>query len=313
MNDPNAMADSKQDKSQSAAEPVEPSDDALPSYEAAAPGPSSSLPRAASDHDQQPQGPTLNDPFNFPSSSDLPAYSEAAQINKPVAIPQSRPDPAAPFIAAYAPTLMSRGVTSDTWNPFVKTMSAFLTAKVSDKAIAHAGDIARHLGSGPKSFGKDVARNAKSVGQHIKKNAKRGNILGAAVGVVGGAVSLTVGTAVRAVGTVISMPGTAVGAVARKPQTPLERAAAYASVANKDWLHARGLYAQILDTQQLCRHVGLSDPRQLIETARQGKDESAAAQLERLSHCICESEVEDVGQLELGVNTLWLVVSQVSQ
>ncbi|KAJ4420312.1 hypothetical protein N0V82_004411 [Gnomoniopsis sp. IMI 355080] len=286
-------------------------DDGLPEYEASAPGPSSSRPRAASDHNQ---GPTLNDPFNFPSNSGLPPYSETARIVKPVAIPQSRPDPAAPFIDAYAPTLTSRGITPETWYSFIKTMSAFLTAKVSDKAIAHAGDIGRQLGSGPISFGKGVARNAKTVGQHIKSNAKRGNVVGTALGVVGGAISLSVGTVFSAVGTIVSLPASAVGAVAKKPHTPVERAAAYAAVANKDWLNARGLYAQILDTQQLCRLIGLSDPRQLIESAsEQGKAESAAGQLKRLSQYLCELQLKNDGELELGGNTLWLVVNQTSQ
>lgn len=304
------MADSKKDQSQHGREAAVAGDDTLPQYEASAPGPSSSRAPVTSDHNE---GPTLNDPFNFPQNSDLPPYSEAGQIIKPVAIPQSRPDPAAPFIDAYAPTLTSRGITPETWYSFIKTMSAFLTAKVSDKAIAHAGDIARHLGSGPRSFGKGVARNAKSVGQHIKSNAKQGNVLGAALGVVGGAISLTVGTAFSAVGTIVSLPASAVGAVARKPQTPVERAAAYAAVANKDWLNARGLYAQVLDTQQLCRLIGLSDPRQLIETAGEGKAESAAGRLKSLSQYLCELQLKDNGELELGVSTLWLVVNQVSQ
>lgn len=307
------MASSKKQKKSQSQDPVKDvaaADDGPPEYEAATPGPSSSRPQGASDRNE---GPTLNDPFNFPTSSVLPPYSEAARIIKPVAIPQSRPDPAAPFIDAYAPTLTSRGITPETWHQFVKTMSAFLTAKVSDKAIAHAGDIARHLGSGPKSFGKGVARNAKSVSQHIKDNAKRGNVIGTAFGVVGGAISLTVGTALSAVGTIVSLPASAVGAVARKPQTPLERAAAYAAVANKDWLNARGLYAQVLDTQQLCRVAGVPDPRQLIEAADEGKDDSTASQLQRLSQYLAESKCEDSGKLELGMSTLWLVVNQTSR
>lgn len=307
------MASSKKQKESQSQDPVKDvaaaADDGPPEYEAATPGPSSPRPRGASDHNE---GPTLNDPFNFPTTSALPPYSESARIIKPVAIPQSRPDPAAPFIDAYAPTLTSRGITPETWHSFVKTMSAFLTAKVSDKAIAHAGDMARHLGSGPKSFGKGVARNAKSVSQHIKDNAKRGNVIGTAVGVVGGAISLTVGTALSAVGTIVSLPASAIGAVARKPQTPLERAAAYAAVANKDWLNARGLYAQVLGTQQLCRVAGVPDPRQLIEAAEAGKDDSIASQLQRLSQYLAESMCEDSGKLELGMSTLWLVVNQTS-
>ncbi|KAJ4391500.1 hypothetical protein N0V93_005118 [Gnomoniopsis smithogilvyi] len=305
------MADAKKTQSQQGGEAaIAAGDDGPPEYEASTPGPSSSRPRATSDHNE---GPTLNDPFNFPQSSGLPPYSEAARIVKPVAIPQLRPDAAAPFLDAYSPTLTSRGITPETWYSFIKTMSAFLTAKVSDKAVAHAGDMARQLGSGPRSFGKGVARNAKSVSQHIKSNAKRGDVLGTAVGVVGGAISLTVGTALSAVGTIVSLPASAVGAVARKPQTPVERAAAYAAVANKDWLNSRGLYAQILDTQQLCRLIGMSDPRQLIESASDGKAEGAAGRVKLLSQYLCELQLKDDGELELGVSTLWLVVNQVSQ
>lgn len=310
------MAGFKIDQSQPAKNAaVAAGDEVLPKYEASIPGPSSSRPRQIPD---QNQGPTLNDPFNFPPSSDLPPYSESARIIRPIAIPQSRPEPTAPFIDAYAPTLTSRGITLETWSSFTKTSSAFLNAKVSDKALAHATDMARHISSGPVSFGKGVSRNAKSVGQHIKSNAKRGNVLGAAMGVVGGAVSLTVGTALSAVGTIVSLPASAVGAVVRKPQTPVGRAAAYAAVANRDWLEARGLYAQILDTSQLCRFVGLEDPRQLIETtgghkSDKGKSDGAAGRLKRLSEYLCDLQFGDDVELELGVSTLWLVVSQVSK
>lgn len=300
------MAESKNDQSKTAE--AEGGVETLPSYEDCTPGPSSS-----SYQQQRSEGPTVDNPFDFPAKSELPSYSVAAPIsdNKPVAIPQLSPDSAAPFVAAYAPTLLNRGIPPDAWLSFVNTLSAFLTAKVSDKAIAHAGDIGRHLGSAPKSFGQGVARNAKSAGQRIRDNAKQGNIVGTATSVVGGAVSLTLGTVFGAVGTIMAMPGAAVGAVARKPQTPLERAAAYAHVANKDWLNPRGLYAQILDTQQLCRITGLEDPRQLIETAGEGKSQSAADQLQRLERYLCELQIENAGKLDLGIKTLWLVVKQV--
>ncbi|KAK7704723.1 hypothetical protein SLS64_008488 [Diaporthe eres] len=131
-----------------------------PSYDDSAPGPSSRPPATSS---QQPEGPTPENPFNFPPGEDLPSYTETSPSSKPVAIPQSRPDAAAAFIPAYAPALLARGVTPETWHAFVTTASAFLTATVSAKALAHAGDVARHLGSTPASFGKNVARNASKL------------------------------------------------------------------------------------------------------------------------------------------------------
>lgn len=281
-----------------------------PSYDDSAPGPSS---RPSATPSQQPEGPTPENPFNFPPSEDLPSYTETpAFSSKPVAVPQSRPDAAAAFITAYAPALLARGVTPGTWHAFVTTASAFLTATVSAKALAHAGDVARHLGSTPASFGKNVARNATRVGSHIRDEARRGHVVGAALGVVGGAVSLTLGTVFGAVGAAAAMPATAVGAVARRPKTPRERAAAYVAVANRDWLNARGLSASILDTQELCRVAGIADLRGLLEEAAQGKDDNAAGQLQRLGRFFSELKVGQTETLELGAKTLWLVVNQLS-
>ncbi|KAI3391092.1 hypothetical protein diail_7970 [Diaporthe ilicicola] len=276
--------------------------EAPPSYDDSDPGPSS--------HMQQPEGPTPKNPFNFPPSEGLPPYREASPFSKAVATPQSRPDAAAGFINAWAPALLARGVTPEMWHAFVDTTSAFLTATVSAKALAHAGDMARHLSSPPTSYGKNVARNARSIGNHIRDNAKRGNVLGTAFGVVGGAVSLTLGTVFGAVGAATALPGAAIGAVARKPKTPRERAAAYVAVANKDWLNARGLRASILDTQELCRFAGISDPRELLEEGGHGKDKSAARQLQCLERHFSELKVDETEALELGVTTLWLVVNQ---
>lgn len=300
------MADEKQNQSAPAEKLTADTGEGPPPYDESAPGPSS---RPSATSAQQPQGPTPKDPFNFPPSESLPPYTEAAP-SKPVAIPQSRPDAAAAFITAYAPALLARGVTQETWHAFVATVSAFLTATVSAKAIAHAGDVARHLGSAPASFGKNVARNARSVGSHIRDQARSGNVVGAAFGVVGGAVSLTLGTVFGAVGAATAMPASAIGAVARKPKTPRERATAYVAVANKDWLNARGLRASILDTQELSRVVASADPRELLEEAGQGKNDNAAGQLQSLGKYFCELEVDETETLKLGVKTLWLVVTQ---
>lgn len=302
------MADAKQDQS-TPAKGNSPGrgEEPPPAYNDSQPGSSSRPPATSS---QQPEGPTPNTPFNFPPSEGLPPYTEASPFSKPVAIPQSRPDATAPFITAYAPDLLARGVPPETWHAFVATVSAFLTATVSAKALAHAGDVARRLGSTPASFGKNVARNAKSVGSHIRDEAKRGSVVGTAFGVVGGAVSLTVGTVLGAVGAAAAMPVSAVGAVARRPRTPRERAAAYVAVANQDWLNARGLSATILDTEELCRMIGIADPRELLEEAGQGKDDSAAGQVQSLARYFCELNVDGKETLELGVKTLWLLVNQ---
>lgn len=301
------MADAKQKKPSSAEDSAGRGEEPPPSYDDSAPGPSSRPPATSS---QQPQGPTPENPFNFPPSEGLPSYTEASPSSKPVVIPQSRPDASAAFIPAYAPALLARGVTPETWHAFVTTASAFLTATVSAKALAHAGDVARHLGSTPASFGKNVARNAARVGSHIRDEAKQGHVVGAAFGVVGGAVSLTLGTVLGAVGAAAAMPITAIGAVAKKPKTPRERATVYVAVANKDWLNARGLSASILDTQELCRVAGIADPRGLLEEAGQGKGDNAAGQLQRLERYFCELKIGQTETLELGAKTLWMVVNQ---
>lgn len=299
------MADEKQNQPAPTEKLSADTGEGPPSYDDSAPGPSS---RPSATSPQQPDGPTPGNPFNFPPSESLPPYTEASP-SKPVAIPQSRPDAAAAFITAYAPALLARGVTQETWHAFAATVSAFLTATVSAKAIAHAGDMARHFGSAPATFGKRVARDARSVGNHIRDEAKSGHVVGAAFGVVSGAVSLTLGTVFGAVGAAAAMPGSAIGAVARKPKTPRERAAAYVAVANKDWLIARGLRASILDTGELSRVVANADPRELLEEAGKGKDHSATGQLQSLGRYFCELNVGETELLELGVKTLWLVVN----
>lgn len=303
------MADPKQNQPTPPANknPADRGEEPPPAYNDSAPGPSS---RPLATSSQQPEGPTPDTPFNFPPSEGLPPYTEASPFSKPVAIPQSRPDTTAAFIRAYAAALLACGVTPEAWHAFAATVSAFLTATVSAKALAHAGDVARRLGSTPASFGKNVARNAKSVGNHIRDEAKRGSVVGTAFGVVGGAVSLTLGTVFGAVSAAAAMPGSAIGAVARRPKTPRERAAVYVAVANRDWLNARGLSASILDTEELYGMIGIVDPRELLEEAGRGKNDSAADQLQNLGKYFSELDVGETETLKLGVKTLWLLVNQ---
>lgn len=263
--------------------------------------------------------PTVSDPFNFPSNDELPPYeapessgSAAAQKQRPIAIPQVVPDPASVFVSAYPPVLLSHGVTEGTWRSFLDAMSGFLTAKVSDRAVSHAGDVAKHISEGPKSFGKGVMSHAKSVGKDISDNAKRGNIIGAAFGVIGGLISIPVATGLGAAGAAMQLPGSAVGAIAKKPQTPLERATAYAMVANKKWLHARGLQAQLVDTSGLANFMGMP-ANTLLELARGAKRDDADGQLKALEVHIEALQVRKDATLVLAPNSLWLVLVPVTQ
>ncbi|KAL3956755.1 hypothetical protein ACCO45_009601 [Purpureocillium lilacinum] len=244
--------------------------------------------------------PTVANPFSFPSNAELPPPP-------PYRSPQAVPDPASPFVAAYAPILLSHGVTEGTWRSFLETMSAFLTAKVSDRAISHAGDMAKHMSEAPKSFGKGVATHVRSVGKDIAGNAKRGNIIGAAFGAIGGLISIPVATALSAAGTAISLPGSAIGAITKRPQTPFERATAYAMVANKKWLHARGLQAQLVETTGLAQYLNVSLDA-LLGMARAAKRDDAESQLKALEGHIAALDVRADAALSLAPNTLWLVL-----
>jgi len=186
-------------------------------------------------------------------------------------------------------------------------MSAFLAAKVSEQAVAHAADIGRHVTDVPKRFGEGTADHAKHVGRNIRDSAKSGNYAGAAMGVVGGAIGLPVGTALRAVGAAVSLPFAAIRGVTSKPQTPRERATAYAEAANQKWLGQRGLRAQLVDTPELARVAGIPVTR-LLHLARASGDNSAAAQLGALREYISEVEVFTGSKLEIGANTLWLTI-----
>lgn len=271
--------------------------------------------------------PTVANPFSFPSNAELPPYeappsaaygagsssssaaagSSSQADRRPIALPQAVPDPASPFVAAYAPILLSHGVTEGTWRSFLETMSAFLTAKVSDRAISHAGDMAKHMSEAPKSFGKGVATHVRSVGKDIAGNAKRGNIIGAAFGAIGGLISIPVATALSAAGNAISLPGSAIGAITKRPQTPFERATAYAMVANKKWLHARGLQAQLVETTGLAQYLNVSLDA-LLGMARAAKRDDAESQLKALEGHIAALDVRADAALSLAPNTLWLVL-----
>ncbi|PFH61467.1 hypothetical protein XA68_17298 [Ophiocordyceps unilateralis] len=261
--------------------------------------------------------PTLANPFQFPSNSLLPAYDEAlgdpsgsgspTADARPIAIPQLYPGPTAPFLSAYAPALLRHGVTVATWRSFVDTVSAFLTARVSDRAVNYATDVARQVSQGPKSFGKGVAMHVKAVGRDISRNARRGSILGTTLAVLEGVIAIPVSTAIGAASAALRLPGSAMDAVITAPQTPLQRANAYAAVANRDWLHARGLQA-VLVTMTGLAAVLETTVGELLERTRAGKGDDAASQLRALESLVAPLEVDEKTTLALSPETLWLIL-----
>ncbi|KAL6910912.1 hypothetical protein GGI43DRAFT_28700 [Trichoderma evansii] len=266
--------------------------------------------------------PTVTSPFNFPkyskdgSAADAgpPVYdnigassSSTAASRPPIAFPQVSPDPDSPFLPAYAPILLSYGITEQTWRSFLATISAFLTAKVSDRALSHATDMAAHLGENPKNLGKNVIAQAKSIGKNVSRDAKRGNIIGAAMGIIGGSISLPISTAMGIVGTAVSLPGSAIGAVTKKPRTPLERAATYAAVANEEWLHMRGLHAILFDSAGLAHLLG-QPLDSLLSRAWETKAIEADRQMNALEPLIAGLEINEGTPLKLKTQTLWLVL-----
>ncbi|TWU74204.1 hypothetical protein ED733_002542 [Metarhizium rileyi] len=269
--------------------------------------------------------PTVDSPFNFPTAADVPPSYEAHDVAeaetetspglsiasnaKPMAIPQTAPDQAAPFLSAYPPSLLAYGVTEQTWRSFLDTVSAFLTAKVSDRAIAHAGDMARSLGEPPKDYGKALVSHSKSVGKQIAKDAKRFNVFGVAAGFIEGAISLPIHAAFGAVDTIFRIPGTAMSAISQSPRTPLQRAATYSAVANKDWLHARGLHAVLLDTNQLADMIHIPADNFLEMAALGGKSGTAAATMGALDgHIEKLKMLQDDELVVLSGKSLWLVL-----
>jgi hypothetical protein len=263
------------------------------------------------------QGPTANSPFDFPSEGPPPAFasiaSSASSQNQPrrsIAIPQITPNKTEPFLDAYSQQLLQYGITPESWRAFLATISAFLAAKVSEQAVSHAADIGRHVTNVPKRFGLSTVEHAKAVGHDIRDSAKNGNYIGAAMAVVRGAIALPVVTAVNAVGATISLPFTAINAATQRPQTPRDRAAAYAAATNKKWLGVRGLKAQLVDTVELARTVGLPVSG-LLNLAGAARDRGAVAQIGALNDYINELEAFPESTLDLGANTLWLVVLEV--
>ncbi|KAL7925383.1 hypothetical protein ACQKWADRAFT_283853 [Trichoderma austrokoningii] len=268
--------------------------------------------------------PTVTSPFNFPkyskdgsSATDAspPVYdnigasssSSSSAAPRPIAFPQVSPSPDAAFLPAYAPVLLSYGITEQTWRSFLNTISAFLTATVSDRALSHATDVAAHIGENPKNLGRNVIAQAKSIGKNVSRDARKGNIFGAAVGLIGGTIALPISTAFGIVGTTLSLPGSAIGAVTKKPRTPHERAATYAAVANAEWLHRRGLHAHLFDSAGLA-HLLAEPVDSFLSRAWETKGVDAAVQMRALEPLVAGLEVDEAASLQLKMQTLWLVL-----
>ena len=234
-----------------------PENEILPAYEAEDSTPNISPPSSSGT-----LGPTVSSPFNFPGT-DLPPYTPSIANQRPIAIPQRWPDPSAPFLTAYAPSLLNYGIPANTFHSFLDTLSAFLTATVSKRAISHAGDIAASVGRVPKNLGKDLVAQAKDTGRGIASSAKQGNPFGVVGGVIGGTIGMTVGVAFRTIGSIFQLPAAAAIAAAN-PKTPRGRAELYLATANRDWFGPRGLNARLLDSVELANLLGIATAGFLI-------------------------------------------------
>ncbi|KAI9158054.1 hypothetical protein HJFPF1_06041 [Paramyrothecium foliicola] len=267
------------------------------------------------------KGPTIDAPFDFPSDSP-PSYaasssSQQQATTRPIAIPQTAPTPSSTFLLAHSPALLARGIAADSWHAFLQTLSAFLSASVSDRALAHAADVGRKVGDHPTGFAKRLTSHVQRVGKGIADDARSGNVIGAAFKIIGGAISIPMHAAVGTAATAVSMPGVAVSAAVSKPQTPRGRAAAYLAVANKDWFSARGLHAELMDSTELSQLISAS-VTSVAEAAKgsakqQGPNAEASIQLKALEDYVAELEIQGESiKLELADATLWLVLRHVA-
>lgn len=237
-----------------------------------------------------------------------PAYTSSMRtIIKPIAVPQISANPTAPFVAAYATSLLQYGITLETWTSLIGDLATLLNLQGTGLATRHAAGMAKSLVDAPAEYGKGVASHAKSLGQNIGECAKHGNILGAAVGTLGGGTSLILHSVFGAVGTLIRAPGSPVAAIMQKPKTARQHADAYLDTVNKHLFAPRGLQAHLLDTEQLASLLGLSGT-QILQDASCSKGKDAETQLRMLRPYLSELEVHKTGPLTLDQRTLWLVI-----
>ncbi|QPG93552.1 hypothetical protein C2857_000700 [Epichloe festucae Fl1] len=246
--------------------------------------------------------PTVDSPFNFPAGR-LPPPSPRARQQQ-----QQQQQQQHPSYPPNPPSLLAHGITEQAWRSFLDTVSAFLTAKVSDRVIAHAADVAKSLGEPHVNYGKSLANHAKTVGRQIARDARRLNLWRVAANVIGGAVSIPVHAALGAVHAISAIPSTALAAVSKTPKTPLQRAATYSAVASKDWLNARGLHAVLLDTRQLAEVVRVPPDTLLDIAAEGGRTGGAAGTMGALEGHLEKLSVSEDKAVVLSAQSLWLVL-----
>ncbi|KAI0101651.1 hypothetical protein GGR51DRAFT_326056 [Nemania sp. FL0031] len=264
------------------------------------------------------------------TSSSAPAFSSSSSPHILLAIPQLAAQPTSPFLSAYnTGILLRRGIPPEAFTSFLNTLSAFLTATVSDRALAHAADVGRGVKDIPKKFSKDTLAHAKSVGRHIGESAKQGRFIAAGIGAIAGTVSIPVSAALRIVdATVHQLPAAVGGGLSKKPLTPRERADAYVSVAQRDLFAPRGLVVRLCNTAELVllnaefRGEGPGEGERaratagnLVDLAHRTSERGPEGQLLALQTEFGFAPLEvtpgraDGGKpLDIGTSTLWLVV-----
>jgi len=271
-----------------------------------------------------------------PSSSSFSSFSPyspspSSSSSKPIllAIPQLKAQPTSPFLPSYStPILLPHGITSASFTSFLSALSAFLSASVSERALAHAGDVGRSIVTDiPKRFSRDTLAHLKDVSRGVADEARKGRIISAGVGAIAGAVTIPVAASVRLIhATIHQLPAAAVGSISKKPLSPRERADAYVAVAQRDWFATRGLKACLCSTSELLSlskgtlggggYDNDATVKNLVNLMHRTWEKGPEAQLEALRQEfgfealeITDPKVSKDKPLDIGAGTLWLVLT----
>jgi hypothetical protein len=229
-----------------------------------------------------------------------------------IAIPQIKPLSTSPFQTGYPSSLSNHGISKATWASFLDTISAFLEATVSQQAINHAMDIATQVGKRPKKLAGNFASRTASIGQEIGNSAKAGNVFGVATGLIKGTVSIPLNLVMSTTTAVLGLPITTAIAASKKPPTPRQRATAYLAVANEQWLVPRGLFAGIMDTNELGNLLGVAvSSLPVVEEEDEDGVKTEETQYSALTERVEELETWGKSSTQIGAESLWLVVTQV--
>ncbi|KAK8067333.1 hypothetical protein PG997_014080 [Apiospora hydei] len=311
----------------------------FPAYAYASEPTSSTATPSDTDHRQRWSSPSeVSSLHSFPSSRpehDRPVSPPAATsgphppalghvAERPVAIPQQRPTPTAPFYPAYAPSLRNHGITPAAWRKFVANMNEAIltTSSVSD----HTRSITRRIRAASGGMWSAIVSSSASLVPGSKDNSNK-NTDNAANNDESGAAN---GTGASSTGR--TSPPTPTSPTTSGPCRTLreERVIACIAAANIAWFHPQGLHVAMVDTTVLAgRLVGAGSgdvrgilPSRLVEAARPRRDEGPAAQLAALRPWIAELEVdrpESGGSgsayaakplLDLAPYSLWIVVTR---